>query len=160
MPLMGGWIAAQLKENQPRFALVYRSFIPNLLYRPGLAKILVGDAVLRAQWARGFLLPNSLDIPLPEILETRKSARNRTAHLNAEKRSLTPESNATDKPNQTSVWRTILIGSLVTGALLLIAFFLSNNPSNPFRTRVTIGTSGIDMVERRIAPWAFRNKPS
>jgi uncharacterized protein (DUF3084 family) len=44
--------------------------------------------------------------------------------------------NATDNPRQTGAWCTILVGGLVTGALLLIAFLLSNNPSNPFRSRV------------------------
>jgi hypothetical protein len=145
MPFMGSWIP--VPNGEPMFALSFRLFVPNLFYQPGLAEKLVLHAILRTRWAREFLRPDSVDIPLDVIIEERKSWDALVEKQRAKQRTR-------------GAWRTILVGGMVAGVLLLIAFFLSNNPSNPFRTRVTIGTSGIDMVERRVAPWAFRNKPS
>jgi hypothetical protein len=145
MPFMGSWIP--VPDEEPMFALAFRLFVPNLFYQPGLAENLVAHAILRARWAREFLRPDFVDIPLDVIIEERKSWDALVEKQRAKQRTR-------------GAWRTILVGGLVAGVLLLMAFFLSNNPSNPFRTRATIGTSGIDMVERRVAPWAFRNKPS
>jgi hypothetical protein len=123
MPFMGSWIA--VPDEEPMFKLTFRLFVPNLFYQPGLAENLVAHAISRTQWAREFLRPDSVDIPLDVIIEERKSWD-----------ALVEKHRAKQKTG--GAWRTILIGGLIAGVLLLIAFFLSSNPSNPFRARAGV----------------------
>jgi hypothetical protein len=91
-----------------------------MFYRPGLARVFVVNAILRAQWARKFLLPNLIDIPLNEILEARKRRRTSAVDAKTEARSPPEEFNAADQSRQTGPWRMILIGGLIAGVLLLM----------------------------------------
>lgn len=155
MQFIGNWGVDEWGvKGEPGYAPVFSCFIPNQLYQRGLAETLVVDGLARAKWARELLRPDAVDLTMEEILNSRlrtpaaqvpkRSQREHNGHRRnlsenedlALSRSPPDQLNAADRAKGTSPWRTILVGSLVAGVLLLMAFFLSNNPSNPFRTRV------------------------
>ena len=73
-PLIGNWCANEGRvqgEERPSFGPAFSSFIPNLLYQPGLAENVVLFALNRARWVRQFWLPNANDLPMHEILSKR-----------------------------------------------------------------------------------------
>jgi hypothetical protein len=125
MPFMGSWIPVQ-KHDETQYELAFCLFIPNLFYQLNLAEIFVSFAIRRARWAREFLLPNSIDLPLREILEAQKSKPTRSANAETVERLPQKVVNSADKSRQTSAWRAILVAGLLAGVLLLLAFYLSN----------------------------------
>jgi hypothetical protein len=74
MPLIGNWTSVESGapgEQEHGFVPAFSSFIPNLVYQPGLAETLVLYAMGRARWVREMLLPGTLDLPMHEILSKR-----------------------------------------------------------------------------------------
>jgi hypothetical protein len=73
-PLVGSWcaeIGRVEEEEKPAFFPAFRSFLPNLLYHPGLAENVVLYAIGRAQWIRQKFWPNAIDLPMHSILTKR-----------------------------------------------------------------------------------------
>jgi hypothetical protein len=67
IPLMGNWSTIPSADPNAHFP-AYRSFIPNLLYRPGIAENFVLWALARARWIRETKFPEIADRPLIDIL--------------------------------------------------------------------------------------------
>jgi hypothetical protein len=73
-PLIGSWLASESPvrgEKEPAFVPTFCSFIPNLLYKPGLAENIVLYAPNRVRWARQSRWPNLSDLPMDAILAKR-----------------------------------------------------------------------------------------
>jgi hypothetical protein len=68
-PLMGSWVMHSMSEDQN--VVAYSSFIPNLLFQPGLATNMALWMIGRARWARETHFPDMVDEPLEEILRKR-----------------------------------------------------------------------------------------
>lgn len=64
VPLLGAW---SITDG----GLVHGAFVPNALYRRGIAETMSLWALARARWARRVLLPDEEDRPLHEILSER-----------------------------------------------------------------------------------------
>ena len=64
VPLLGAW---SITDG----GLVHGAFVPNALYRRGIAETMSLWALARARWARRVLLPDQEDRPLHEILSER-----------------------------------------------------------------------------------------
>jgi hypothetical protein len=72
-PFIGSWTAMDLGGDGVACP-AYSGFIPNLLYREGLAENLILWGLGRARWARRELWPDVEDEPLPDILNRRFGA--------------------------------------------------------------------------------------
>jgi hypothetical protein len=71
---IGNWCANEAPlqgEEGTAFGPAFSSFMPNLVYRPGLTENLVLSAINRAQWVRRKWLPDTIDLPMHEILSKR-----------------------------------------------------------------------------------------
>ena len=64
LPLMGAWTASGGD-------LAYSGFIPNVMYRPGIAHDLVVWGMSRAAWLRQDMFPEIEDHPMHQILQER-----------------------------------------------------------------------------------------
>jgi hypothetical protein len=67
-PQLGLW-HCEGESDQPHLA--YSVFMPNAVYRPGLATNIAFWMVNRARWTREQLHPDAEDLPMPEILHRR-----------------------------------------------------------------------------------------
>jgi hypothetical protein len=71
---IGNWCANEGRvegETDSAFGPAFSAFIPNFVYRPGIAENLVLYAINRAQWVRRIWLPDAIDLPMHEILSKR-----------------------------------------------------------------------------------------
>jgi hypothetical protein len=68
---IGNWCANETLQGGRGFGPAFSCFMPNLVYRPGLAENLVLYAIRRAQWVRHTWLPHTIDLPMHEILSKR-----------------------------------------------------------------------------------------
>jgi hypothetical protein len=72
VPLIGNWSAERWNlPAGPRFATAFSCFVPNMMYKPGLAENFVLYAMGRAKWFRERYLPDATDLPMHEILNKR-----------------------------------------------------------------------------------------
>jgi hypothetical protein len=68
---IGNWCANETLQGGRGFGPAFSCFIPNFVYRPGIAENLVLYAINRAQWVRRMWLPDAIDLPMHEILSKR-----------------------------------------------------------------------------------------
>jgi hypothetical protein len=72
VPLIGSWSAEEWElPAGPRFATAFSCFVPNMMYKRGLAENFVLYAMGRAKWYRERYLPDETDLPMHEILNKR-----------------------------------------------------------------------------------------
>jgi hypothetical protein len=74
-PMIGAWCAEDWSQfsGGPKFMPAFRFFIPNMMYRRGLAEHLVLYAMARANWFKEQLVPDAIDLPMYKILDERLS---------------------------------------------------------------------------------------
>jgi len=70
IPLLGGWTTSTGRAPG-REGVAYSSFVPNAMYKPGIATHMALWAVGRARWARKTLWPDAVDLPMYEIMAKR-----------------------------------------------------------------------------------------
>ena len=71
---IGNWCANEAPvegTKESAFGPAFSSFIPNLVYGPGLAGNIVLYMMNRARWVRQIWLPDTDDLPMHEILSKR-----------------------------------------------------------------------------------------
>ena len=71
VPFVGNWSSLEFSENQ--YCVAYTSFIPNLLFQPGLAENAALWGISRVRCVRETWYPDLVDVPMYEILEKRFS---------------------------------------------------------------------------------------
>lgn len=69
VPLMGSWVTDAMGDEQG--VIAFSSFVPNLLYQPGIATNMALWMCGRAKWARETFFSDMDDEPLEEILKRR-----------------------------------------------------------------------------------------
>jgi hypothetical protein len=72
MPLLGAWSTSPQSEDGSA-GPTFSTFLPNLVYQPGIAENLVLWSLARARWVRETLWPDLVDLPMHEILRRRYS---------------------------------------------------------------------------------------
>ena len=68
-PFLGNWCSAEVLEEQ--YCVAYTSFLPNLLYQPGLAENAALWGLSRVRCVRETFYPDLVDVPMYEILKER-----------------------------------------------------------------------------------------